>query len=125
MARGQSILVMVSVLWLTFQPPTPVLAVPNYSFEDFHQSREAHLDQYEGGLGEGGTGWKKPDQESFTWFPYKTPGKWGGEGKPFHWKDSNDPDCEPLTHTPEPATLLLLGTALAGASMAARRRRPD
>ena len=43
--------------------------------------------------------------------------KWGkGYGK-------EDPDCDPPVSTPEPATLLLLGSTLAGFGVYARRRR--
>ena len=43
--------------------------------------------------------------------------KWG-KG---YWKD--DPDCDPPVSSPEPGTLLLLGSTLAGVGVYARRRR--
>ncbi len=43
--------------------------------------------------------------------------KWGkGYGK-------DDPDCDPPVSTPEPGTLLLLGSTLAGLGVYVRRRR--
>ncbi len=47
--------------------------------------------------------------------------KWGhGYGKHDDWKD---PDCDPPVATPEPATMLLLGSTLTVAGWYARRRR--
>lgn len=43
------------------------------------------------------------------------------------WSDNKkwfkDPDCDPPTATPEPATLLLVGTSLAGLGFVSRRRQ--
>jgi len=38
--------------------------------------------------------------------------------------DKYDPDCDPPVSTPEPGTLLLLGSTLAGVVYARRRRQP-
>ena len=39
------------------------------------------------------------------------------------WRWGKDPDCDPpMTHTPEPGTLLLLGSSLAAAGVAWRKR---
>lgn len=50
--------------------------------------------------------------------------KWGHGyeyGKQDDWKD---PYCDPPVATPEPATMLLLGSTLTAAGVYARRRRP-
>ena len=57
---------------------------------------------------------------------------WGDYGKKYKEQDEKkwgygygkDPDCDPPVATPEPATMLLLGSALAAAGLYARRRRP-
>ena len=61
----------------------------------------------------------EPKHDWFSWGYGKKDDKWYG-GKDW----GKDPDCDPpLTHTPEPATLLLLGSSLAAAGVAWRKRR--
>jgi hypothetical protein len=81
----------------------------------------------EEGWGDGGDqyhGWKH--EEGPKWFDgrdwkddkddYKFHGK--------HWKyDPKDPDCDPPVSTPEPASLFLVGTSMAGLAVARRLRQ--
>jgi hypothetical protein len=56
----------------------------------------------------------------YTWGYGKEHEKWGHD-KDWGW--GKDPDCDPpMTHTPEPGTLLLLGSSLAAAGVAWRKR---
>jgi len=69
--------------------------------------------------------YKKPSWEEYG--PKKDWSSWG-HGKEEKWyggKDwGKDPDCDPpMTHTPEPGTLVLLGSSLAAAAVAWRQRR--
>ena len=67
------------------------------------------------------------DRKSKESHKYKKDGweehdKWGHD-KDWDWGWGKDPDCDPpMTHTPEPGTLLLLGSSLAAAGVAWRKR---
>ena len=66
-----------------------------------------------------GWGEHEPKKDWFTWGYGKEDEKWGAG---MHW--GKDPDCDPpMAQTPEPGTLLLLGSSLAAAGVAWRRRR--
>lgn len=57
----------------------------------------------------------------FAWGFGKEHEKWGHD-KDRGW--GKDPDCDPpLSHSPEPGTVLLLGSSFAAAGLAWRRRR--
>ena len=57
---------------------------------------------------------REPKKDWFTWGYGKEHDKWGHE-KDWGW--GKDPDCDPpMTHTPEPGTLMLLGSSLAAAA---------
>jgi hypothetical protein len=63
----------------------------------------------------------EPKKDRFTW-GYGKEEEWQHG---YAWKDwGKDPNCEPsMTPTPEPGTLLLLGSSLSAAGIAWRRRQ--
>lgn len=96
--------------------------------------------EYDMGWGKGGFH-DKPDHEKHDYKYGLVDSHWGGVGKDWWGKSTKyhaygghdskkcgkkygkDPDCDPPVAIPEPGTLLLLGSTLAGLGMYARRRR--
>ena len=109
----------------------PARAVPHHDFDsgwgkgalyakqgyddDKYQKHDKHGKKYDEYVKKDYEKW--PDDDKGGWGDDK---QWG-YGKHDYWKD---PDCDPPVATPEPATLLLLGSSLAAAGAYARRRRP-
>lgn len=130
----------------------PVWAVPKHDFDmkwgkgplhakqDYDDEKYGHVDHYQkydkhGKKKGNNTSYEKYVKKDYEKWP-DGKDKWGdysknykdhddkkwshGYGKHDDWKD---PDCDPPVATPEPATMLLLGSTLAAAGVYARRRK--
>jgi len=102
----------------------PVFALPHHSFN------QSFSDSFFGGENwDREIHWLKPESNGWAH------SEWDDSPKTWHlekgWDDKKewgkdwlrDPDCDPPVATPEPTTLALLGTSLAGLGFASRRWR--
>lgn len=116
----------VSTLWLVVVGPAWAVPTHDYKHEyqkqkqgyeygdaDNHKKHHKYGNDEDFGLSNAWWGkWEK--HKEYGGHDFK---KWGkGHGE-------YDPDCDPPVASPEPATLLLLGSTLAGVGVYSRRRR--
>jgi hypothetical protein len=86
-------------------------------------------DRYRHGESENDQEWgedkKHHKYKKFEWDEHEPKKDWFTSGHDWsggpNW--GKDPDCDPMTPTPEPSTLLLVGSTLTAAGLAWRKRR--
>jgi hypothetical protein len=115
-----------SLLMVVLLGTAPAWALPSHGFDKNWGKTYGHDDKYEKHDGKWGD-----DYDNKSWFD-KDPGwelkKYVNKYDDDHEKkwgkgyEKWDPDCDPPVSTPEPATLLLFGSMLAGLGAARRWR---